>query len=106
MNESRNFLSEKFRIRIVPSLTTLKLIQDSSADYHSGALIVGDPDVGGVLYKGDICKPSRLSFCRKGSRDDRTSTRRSAFVQGLEGYSRDPGFDQYTVRDSGKRKIS
>ena len=25
--------------------------------------------------------------------------------QGLEGYSRDPGFDQNTVRDSGKRKI-
>jgi len=27
------------------------------------------------------------------------------FVQGLEGYFRDPGFDQNTVRDSGKRKI-
>ena len=67
MNESRNFLSEKFKIRIVPSLTTLKLIQDSSEDYHSqtGALIVGDPDVGGVLYKGDICKPSRLHFAEK-----------------------------------------
>ena len=26
--------------------------------------------------------------------------------QGLEGYSRDPGFDPNTVRDSGKRKIS
>ena len=25
--------------------------------------------------------------------------------QGLEGYFRDPGFDQNTVRDSGKRKI-
>ena len=28
------------------------------------------------------------------------------FEQGLEGYSRDPGFDQNKVRDSGKRKIS
>ena len=27
-------------------------------------------------------------------------------AQGLEGYSRDPGFDQNTVQDSGKRKIS
>ena len=27
-------------------------------------------------------------------------------AQGLEGYSRDPGFHQNTVRDSGKRKIS
>ena len=28
------------------------------------------------------------------------------FNQGLEGYSRDPGFGQNTVRDSGKRKTS
>ena len=50
----KNFLTEKFRIRIAPSLTTLKLIQDSPADYHShtGALIVGNPEVGVVLYKG------------------------------------------------------
>ena len=27
-------------------------------------------------------------------------------LQGLEGYSRDPGFGQNTVRDSGKRKTS
>ena len=41
------FLSETFRIRLVPSLTTLKLIQTSPAEYHStsGALIVGDPSV-------------------------------------------------------------
>jgi len=40
---------------IVSSLTTLKLIQDSPADYHSqtGALIVGDPAVGTVRYKRD-----------------------------------------------------
>ena len=48
------FLSETYRIRIVPSLTTLELIQDCPADYHSqtGALIVGDPVVGRVRYKG------------------------------------------------------
>ena len=42
---SGKYLSETFWIRIVPSLMTLKLIQDSPADYHSqtGALIVGDP---------------------------------------------------------------
>ena len=52
-DESGKCLSESFRIRIVPSLTTLKLIQDSPADYHSqsGVLIVGDPAVGEVLYK-------------------------------------------------------
>ena len=28
------------------------------------------------------------------------------FYQGMEAYSRDPGFDWNTVQDSGKRKIS
>ena len=52
--EGGKYLSETFRIRIAPSLATLKLIQDSPADYHSqtGALIVGDPDVGEVSLKG------------------------------------------------------
>jgi len=52
------YLTETFRIRVVPSLTTLKLIQDSPADYHSqtGALVVGDPDVGEVIYRGRLNK--------------------------------------------------
>ncbi|XP_078359151.1 uncharacterized protein LOC144643699 isoform X1 [Oculina patagonica] len=56
LDESGKYLSETFRIRVVPSLTTLKLIQDSPADYHSqtGALIVGNPDVGRVRYKGRL----------------------------------------------------
>ena len=60
--ENGKYLSESFRIRIVPSLTTLKLIHDSPADYHSqtGALIVGDPEVGSVLFKERIEKVSRL----------------------------------------------
>ena len=55
-DESGKYLSESFRLRIVPSLMTLKLIQDSPADYHSqtGALIVGDPQVGHVTYKGHL----------------------------------------------------
>ena len=63
-DERGKYLSESFRIRIVPSLTTLKLIQDSPVDYHSqtGALIVGDPEVGEVLYKGDLQWISRLPF--------------------------------------------
>ena len=60
-------LSENFRIRIVPSLTTLKIIQDSSADYHSqtGALIVGDPKVGEVLYKGSLKNVTPLPCARR-----------------------------------------
>ena len=59
LDESGKYLTEKFRIRIVPSLTTLKFIQESPEDYHSqtGALIVGDPDVGGeVIYRGSVNK--------------------------------------------------
>ena len=66
-DESGKCLSESYRIRIVPSLTTLKLIQDSPPDYHSqtGVLIVGDPDVGDVLYEGILKRVSRLSFANK-----------------------------------------
>ena len=65
--ESGKCLSESFRIRIVPSLTTLKLIQDSPADYHSqsGVLIVGDPAVGEVLYKEILQRVKRLPFANK-----------------------------------------
>ena len=63
-DERGRCLSESFRIRIAPSLTTLQLIQDSPSDYHSqtGALIVGDPDVGEMLYKENLHRISRLPF--------------------------------------------
>ncbi|KAL9980503.1 hypothetical protein ACROYT_G009103 [Oculina patagonica] len=66
-DEDGKYLSETFRIRIVPSLSTLKLIQDSPADYHSqtGALIVGDPEVGRVLYKGRTENITPLPYARK-----------------------------------------
>ena len=58
LNERGKYLSEKFRIRLVPSLSTLKLIQDSPADYHSqtDVLVVGDPDVGVVIYREQVNK--------------------------------------------------
>ncbi|XP_058962221.2 tetratricopeptide repeat protein 28-like [Pocillopora verrucosa] len=45
--EGAQYLSETHRIRVIPSLTTLKIIQDSPEDYHSntGALIIGNPKV-------------------------------------------------------------
>ena len=45
LDESSRYLSESFRIRVIPSLTSLKLIADAPEDYHSkrGALLVGDP---------------------------------------------------------------
>ena len=40
-------MSETHKIRVIPSLTTLKNIQDSPKDYHSntGALVIGNPKV-------------------------------------------------------------
>ncbi|CAH3108413.1 unnamed protein product, partial [Pocillopora meandrina] len=45
--EGAEYLSETHSIRVIPSLTTLKTIQDSPEDYHSntGALIIGNPKV-------------------------------------------------------------
>ena len=66
-DEGGKYLSETCRIRIVPSLTTLKLVQDSPPDYHSqtGALIVGDPVVGEVIYKGRRRNIAPLPCARK-----------------------------------------
>ena len=66
-DEGGLYLADTFRIRVVPSLTTLKLIQDSSPDYHSqrGALIVGDPEVGEVLLKGKRTILKSLPCARK-----------------------------------------
>ena len=48
------YLCETFRIRLLPSLSTLQLIQKCPADWHSksGALLVGDPWVQEVIYEG------------------------------------------------------
>ena len=49
--EGAKYLSETHRIRVIPSLTTLKITQDSPEDYHSntGALIIGNPKVDWLL---------------------------------------------------------
>ena len=50
---SSRYLCESFRIRVLPSLTSLKLIANSAPDYHkrNGALIVGDPFVQEIVQK-------------------------------------------------------
>ena len=60
-DENGKYLSETFKIRIVPSLTTLKLIQERPATQFNdrSVLIVGDPD---VSYVSEF---SQLSFARK-----------------------------------------
>ncbi|PFX12539.1 Tetratricopeptide repeat protein 28 [Stylophora pistillata] len=61
------YLSEKYRVRIIPSLTTLHHIQECPADYHcqTGALVVGDPTVGQVYYNGRLIDITPLFFANK-----------------------------------------
>ena len=48
------YLLDTKRVRLAPSLTTLRVLQESRADYHNstGALIVGNPAVEDVRIKG------------------------------------------------------
>ncbi|KAK3701519.1 hypothetical protein QZH41_007890 [Actinostola sp. cb2023] len=52
--ETGRYLSEMKRIRIAPSISTLKILNDRPADFYckTGALIIGDPLVGKVMYHG------------------------------------------------------
>ncbi|PFX18674.1 Tetratricopeptide repeat protein 28 [Stylophora pistillata] len=59
------YLSETFRIRVIPSLTTLQLVTDCPEDFHkkNGALLVGDPCLEEVLFNG--IKLCQLSCAKK-----------------------------------------
>ena len=65
MDFDSKYLSESFRIRVIPSLNSLKLIKDCSPDYHqkSGSLLVGDPCLEEVRYCG--IKLEQLPFAKK-----------------------------------------
>lgn len=54
LDQNSNYLSDIFSIRLIPSLTSLKLIAECPEGYHSttGALLVGDPCVEGVRIRG------------------------------------------------------
>ena len=51
VDKDSRYLSESFRIRIIPSLTSLQLIKDCHESYHSksGTLLVGDPCVEEIM---------------------------------------------------------
>ncbi|XP_066029040.1 tetratricopeptide repeat protein 28-like [Pocillopora verrucosa] len=53
-DSNSSYLSDSFRIRVLPSLTTLQLIHDCPADFHmkTGALLVGDPCFKDIIYEG------------------------------------------------------
>ena len=57
MDHHSSYLSETLRIRLAPSLTSLRLLTECPEGYHSpsGALLVGNPWVETVRIQG--CKP-------------------------------------------------
>ena len=65
MDFTSKYLCETFRIRLLPSISTLRLIQNCRADCHSktGALLVGDPWVQEVVYEG--MTPEQLEWAEK-----------------------------------------
>ena len=67
LDESSRYLSESFRIRVIPSLTSLKLIADAPEDYHSksGALLVGDPCLKEITYITGEPKLKQLPYARE-----------------------------------------
>ena len=65
VDSNSKYLCDVCRIRVIPSLTSLKLITDSPPGYHSktGVLLVGDPWVQEVVRPGRKLEP--LPFARK-----------------------------------------
>ena len=66
LNPFSKYLCESFKVRIIPSLTSLKIIV-RCPEYHcsSGALIVGDPDMSEVTNSQGDQILEQLPFARK-----------------------------------------
>ena len=65
MDKNSNYLSDTFRIRLVPTLSTLKILAECPQQTHSttGALLVGDPWLGNVRIRGK--PPKELANAKK-----------------------------------------
>ncbi|XP_078361139.1 tetratricopeptide repeat protein 28-like [Oculina patagonica] len=66
MDADSKYMCDSFRIRLIPSLTSLKLIADCPDEYHSrsGALLVGDPWVEEVTNSKGQKFLEQLEFAR------------------------------------------
>ena len=67
LDSNSKYLRESFRIRLIPSLTSLKMIADCSSEYHSrsGVLLVGDPYVGDITNSEGEKILEQLPFAKK-----------------------------------------
>ena len=53
-DSNSSYLSDSYRICVLPSLTTLQSIHDCPANFHmkTGTLLVGDPCFKDIIYQG------------------------------------------------------
>ena len=67
VDKASRYLSESFRIRMIPSLTSLKLLAHCPEDYHSktGVLLVGDPYLEEITNIFGQPKIPQLPYARK-----------------------------------------
>ena len=67
VDPNSRYLSESLRIRLVPTLTSLKMMAECPDEYHcsSGALLVGDPWVECVDINGTKGKSKQLPAARQ-----------------------------------------
>ena len=66
LNPSSKYLCESFKVRLIPSLTSLKIIANCPKFHKSsGALIVGDPDVSEVTNRQGDQILEQLPFARQ-----------------------------------------
>ena len=67
LDPDSKYLCESYRIRLIPSLTSLKMISYSPPKYHSrsGALLVGDPCVADITNDEGKRMLEQLPFARK-----------------------------------------
>ena len=72
LDQNFRYLSETLRIRLAPSLTSLRLLSECPKERHctSGALLVGDPWIETVPpFKGKKRQPLWSWCCRGGKKD-------------------------------------
>ena len=64
-DQHASYLSERLSLRLIPTLTTLKIIGESSEAHQNttGALLVGDPWLGNIRIKGKA--PDQLPNAKK-----------------------------------------
>ena len=67
LNHDSKYLCESFRIRLIPSLTSLKMIVDCPSEYHSrsGVLLVGDPYVADITDSNGEKILQQLPFAKE-----------------------------------------